>query len=266
MNLGDTLCYDAFMSAVKAITFDLWDTIVADDSDEIERSSRGLRSKFAQRRHLLHEALNAVEPIESSVVDLAFDVADAAFNFVWHSQHVTWTVSQRVDVILKGLQRTLPSAVHERLIGELEVMEVDIPPKLIDGCDQALAELSSQYQLAVVSDAIVTPGRLLRQLLEKHAVRKYFAGFAFSDEVGYSKPHRAMFESAAGQLQVGVDEIVHIGDREHNDIRGAHALGMQAVLFTATRDTDKQGSEADAVCASYDELPGIIERLAERKA
>ncbi|MGI9429963.1 MAG: HAD family hydrolase, partial [Bythopirellula sp.] len=136
----------------------------------------------------------------------------------------------------------------------------------IDGCDRALAELSAKYPLAIVSDAIVTPGRLLRELLENHGVKQNFAGFAFSDEVGYSKPHRAMFESAAGQLSVGLDEIVHIGDREHNDIRGAHALGLQAVLFTATRDTDKQGSEADAVCESYDQLPATIERLAEKKA
>ncbi len=254
------------MSAVKAITFDLWDTIVADDSDEIERAEGGLRTKFAQRRHLLHEALNAVQPIDAAVVDLAFDVADAAFNFVWHDQHVTWTVSQRIDVILKGLNRSLPSPAVEQLIGELEVVEVDIPPKLIEGCDRALAELSSRYPLAIVSDAIVTPGRQLRNLLENHGVKKYFTGFAFSDEVGYSKPHRAMFQSAAEQLGVRLDEIVHIGDREHNDIRGAHALGMKAVLFTATRDVDRKGSEADAFCESYDQLPGIIQRLAEPRA
>ena len=251
------------MGTLKAITFDLWDTIVADDSDEIERSKQGLRTKFAQRRHLMYEALSSQEPIDSSVVELAFNVGDAAFNRVWHSQSVTWTVAERVDVILKGLNRTLPAPVCDKLISDLEVMEVDIPPNLIDGCDQALSELSSKYRLAIVSDAIVTPGRLLRELLEKHGVKKYFSGFAFSDEVGNSKPHRAMFESAASQLGVSLDELVHIGDREHNDMRGPHALGMKAVLFTATRDADKQGSEADAVCESYDQLPGIIQRLAE---
>ena len=251
------------MATIKALTFDLWDTLVADDSDEAERSKRGLRTKFAQRRHLLYEALSDVEPIEPDVVKLAFNIADAAFNRVWRSQFVTWTIAERIDVILKGLDRNLPVQVHDRLIDELEQMEVDIPPELITGCELALADLSRQYGLAIVSDAIVTPGRLLRKILEQHGVRKYFQAFAFSDEVGNSKPHRAMFASAADQLGVALDEIVHIGDREHNDIKGAHACGMKAVLFTATRDDDRHGSEADAVCDSYDDLPRIIRELSE---
>ena len=35
-----------------------------------------------------------------------------------------------------------------------------------------------------------------------------------------------------------------------NDVRGPHALGMKAILFTATRDRDRAGSTADAVCGS----------------
>ena len=52
------------MGTIKAITFDLWDTLVVDDSDEAKRAERGLRSKFDERRHLLWEALNAEKPID----------------------------------------------------------------------------------------------------------------------------------------------------------------------------------------------------------
>ena len=95
---------------LKAITFDLWDTIVHDDSDEPKRKAQGLRSKKAERRHLLWEALNRQQPIEPERVTLAYDVGDAAFNRVWHDQHVTWTIGERLQVILKGLGRTLPEA------------------------------------------------------------------------------------------------------------------------------------------------------------
>ena len=47
---------------IKAVTFDLWDTIVHDDSDEPKRKAKGLRSKKAERRHLLWEALNRRPP------------------------------------------------------------------------------------------------------------------------------------------------------------------------------------------------------------
>jgi len=247
---------------LKAITFDLWDTIVHDDSDELKRAAQGLPTKRAARRQLVHEALNQLEPIEQSKVDLAYDTADAAFNVVWHDQHVTWTIADRLRVALHGLGRSLPAAAFDQLVAGHESMEVDIEPDLIDGCAEALTELAQRYRLAIVSDAIVTPGRCLRDLLQKHGVKQYFDGFAFSDEVGRSKPHRAMFCSAAEQLGVELEEMIHIGDRDHNDVQGPHALGMGAVLFTATRDNDKDHTQADAICRRYADLPGIIHQLA----
>ena len=86
--------------------------------------------------------------------------------------------------------------------------------------------------------------------------------FAFSDEVGHSKPHRAMFAAAAEQLDVPIESMIHIGDRDHNDVQGAHALGMKAILFTATRDVDRTGTHADAICERYADLPGIVGRVA----
>ena len=55
--------------------------------------------------------------------------------------------------------------------------------------------------------------------------------------------------------------MVHIGDRDHNDVKGPQALGMKAVLFTASRDSDKDKTSADAICASYRDLPATVDRL-----
>ncbi len=246
---------------IKAVTFDLWDTLVADDSDEPKRKARGLRSKREERRYQVWRALDDADAIDPAIVSLAYDVAEAGFNMVWKEQHINWTVAQRLRVVLGGLGRSLPDDVFQRLVADHGRMEVDIPPDPIDGVGAALERLSGRYKLAVVSDAIVTPGTGLRAILEGHGLARYFSGFAFSDEVGHSKPHRSMFESAAAQLGVGLDEIVHIGDRDHNDVKGPHALGAKAILFVATRDVDKDATTADAVCESYRELPAIIDRL-----
>ena len=93
---------------IKAVTFDLWDTMVYDDTDEPKRAAQGLRPKKAERRHLLWQALDRIEPIDQAAVDQAYDVADAAFNKVWHDQHVTWTIAERLQVVLDGLRRSLP--------------------------------------------------------------------------------------------------------------------------------------------------------------
>jgi putative hydrolase of the HAD superfamily len=247
---------------IKAITFDLWDTIVHDDSDEPKRRTMGLRSKKAERRHLVWAALNRHAAIPERDVILAYDVADAAFNTVWHEQHVTWRIADRLKVLLKGLGRTLPDADFGELVRRHEEMEVEVQPDLVPGIAEALADLHGRYRTCIVSDAIVSPARCLKQLLESHGLARHFDGFAFSDEVGYSKPHRAMFESAARQMGVSLGEIVHIGDRDHNDVKGPQALGMKAILFTATRPADRERTSADAICERHADLPGIVDRLA----
>jgi putative hydrolase of the HAD superfamily len=70
-----------------------------------------------------------------------------------------------------------------------------------------------------------------------------------------------MFATAARQLGVRLDQMIHIGDRQHNDIQGAQALGMKAVLLTASRAVDEPHTTADAVCRHYHDLPAIIDRL-----
>jgi FMN phosphatase YigB (HAD superfamily) len=87
---------------IKAVSFDLWDTVIHD------KAAKGLRSKNDERRYLAWETLNRHEPISYEKVALAYDVMEAAFNHVWHDQHITWTVRERVQVLLNGLQRTLP--------------------------------------------------------------------------------------------------------------------------------------------------------------
>ena len=113
------------MPEISAITFDLWDTLVVDDSDEPVREAAGLHSKKDQRRYLLWEALCEQAPIDRQTVDLAYDVADASFNRVWHDQHVTWTIAERLETILAQLQRTLPDAVLANVVDALNIIDGD---------------------------------------------------------------------------------------------------------------------------------------------
>lgn len=248
---------------VKAITFDLWDTVIHDDSDEEKRKARGLASKKETRRELALAALRRDAPLEETTLRAAYDTMEAAFNRMWHDEHVTWTVDERISALLEELGRTLADDHRAELVRELEEMEVTVPPDPIAGIGEAIAALAGSYKLGVVSDAIYSPGRCLREWLRMHDLLQHFDGFAFSDEIGHSKPHHDMFASVASQLGVDIGDMLHIGDRDHNDIKGPHALGMKAVLFTATRDLDKDHTSADAICPRAADLPEIIRRLDE---
>ena len=247
---------------ISAVTFDLWDTMIADDTDEPVRAARGLRPKHDQRRHLAHEALSREGDIAFDAVASAYDVADAAFDKVWKELHVTWTVRERLGVMLAGLGRELSRDSFDRLVERTENMEIEAPPDAVDGVADALAALAARYKLCVVSDALVSPGRVLRQILAHHGLERHFSGFVFSDEIACSKPDARMFRAAAERLGVDLAETVHVGDRDHNDVKGPQALGMKAVLFTAVRDADAGDTSADAICRGHAELPAIIDRLA----
>lgn len=249
------------MTIIKAITFDLWDTIMSDESDEPKRLAQGLKSKPDTRHDLVAEALNRHAPITNEELTIAYKVVNAAFVKCWQGHAITWTARERLEVLLNGLGRTLPDQELDTLANAMMGMEIAIPPDPIDGALSAIAELASRYKLCILSDTIITSGEGLRQVLDSHDLKTHFSGFAFSDEVGHAKPHPDMFEAARRQMGVEFSEMVHIGDRDHNDIKGAQAMGMRAILFTAKRDVDAAITSADAICTSHAELPSVVDGL-----
>jgi len=250
------------MPRVGVVSFDLWDTVFLDDSDEPKRCGQGLPPKAVERRNLVHEFLSRHAPIQRELVQCAYDTADAAFREVWHNQHCTWPVEVRLRTVLAGLRRDLPAEELKELVRLHEDMELRVRPDLVPGAADALNELVRKYKLIVVSDAIFSPGRALRELLEGYGLLELFSAFVFSDQVGCSKPSSAVFRRAAELAGCRMEEMVHIGDREHNDIAGAKNAGARAVLFTGAVDRGTSfETRADAVCRSYGELPAILESL-----
>ena len=125
----------------------------------------------------------------------------------------------------------------------------------------ALDELSLHYKLGIISDTIHTTGRGLRYLLQRQGLLRFFNYMLFSDEIGASKPEPEVFRQAAFGLGAAPHQIVHIGDRESNDIIGPLSIGMNAILFTGVKDRGSASTRANAVCRTYAALPGIVRRL-----
>jgi putative hydrolase of the HAD superfamily len=55
--------------------------------------------------------------------------------------------------------------------------------------------------------------------------------------------------------------MVHIGDRESNDVEGPLTIGMQAILFTGIVDRGSAKTRATAVCRNFRDLPALVRRL-----
>ncbi len=254
---------------IQAITFDFWDTIAIDDSDEPKRAALGLSSKADARIQLFAEHVTARHPeVSYTQAAAAYHWSNQRFRQDWHEEHRTPAVVSRVRYAYEylgldpapGQYASLVNEVDE-LVRAIEEMEVRIPPDFAPGVHQALAILARDYELGIISDTIHTHGRGLRHLLAQQGLLRYFSHFIFSDEVGASKPSPLVFRRAMNAFGLGASQIVHVGDRESNDVIGPLAVGMRAVLFTGIVDRGGDHTRANAVCRSYADLPAIVRRL-----
>lgn len=242
---------------IRAITFDLWDTLVVDDSDEAVRAASGLPTKPEARRQAFVAEVCRHHDLPADVVAEALEAANATFRHQWKVEHRTPHIRERLADAYARLSLA-PTPGFDALVEEFSSMEVNLPPRPTDGVHEALEALHGRYKLGVISDAIVTPGTHLRRILAHHDLLRFFSVLVFSDEAGESKPSARVFQLAADGFGVQPEEIAHVGDRESNDVAGPQAVGARGVLYTGAVDRGAAGSRADAVCADLRALPEIV--------
>ena len=250
--------------SIQAVTFDLWDTIIVDDSDEPKRAAQGLLSKYLTRRELVWKMLEKHEPVNRELVDASYAATDAAFRKVWYDHNVTWPVDERLAIVLKGVGRTLPQEEMAELVRLHEEMELEIQPDLAPGIVEAIKELHGKYKLGVISDTIFSSGVVLRKLLQANDIEQYFDAFIFSDEMGVSKPDPRAFTAAAKALGVDITKIAHVGDRDTKDIKGPQGLGAKGIYTTVVNDRGSSKTSADAICRDYANLVEVVDLLNNR--
>jgi len=83
-------------------------------------------------------------------------------------------------------------------------------------------------------------------------------GIATSHDVGWRKPHRAMFDRALELAGVRPSEAFMVGDNPIADVRGAQALGIRAVLRRTEALPLPADVHPDAVIDRFSELPAAV--------
>jgi putative hydrolase of the HAD superfamily len=93
---------------------------------------------------------------------------------------------------------------------------------------RVLAELSRRgVPMGVVSNW----DDRLTGVLEDLGLARWLDFVVVSYEVGVEKPHPAIFERALARLGLPPEQVLHVGDRVREDVEGALALGMEALLL-----------------------------------
>jgi putative hydrolase of the HAD superfamily len=95
-----------------------------------------------------------------------------------------------------------------------------------------LADLHRRgFRLGVVSN---WDGRL-PGLLAALGLERHLDAVVHSAAVGVEKPHPRIFRAVCGELEVDPQEALHVGDRVREDVEGAVAAGMEALLLVRRR-------------------------------
>jgi len=95
------------------------------------------------------------------------------------------------------------------------------------GVPEALEALAGRYRLATLSNNVVR----VRDLLEELGVDHFFDAWGISEEVGFAKPDRRLFDHVLAQARCQPAEALMVGDRLDNDILPAQQLGFHTALI-----------------------------------
>lgn len=96
----------------------------------------------------------------------------------------------------------------------------------------------------------------LRPLLADLGLAKYFRASIISCEAGATKPDRKIFQRAATELGCEPATMVHVGDSVPEDVEGALAAGLRAVLVDRTRRFGQPPEAAGFVVGPYSHVAG----------
>ena len=227
---------DLRQSKIKAVTFDLWETLL------FEKDGWNLR-RTKTRCNNLTQVLNRFGfKISSKQIGFAFKELTLWLESVWIRNREVTHLDQVRFIVKKASKGSI--AVRGDLSSELSLAYVsaifEVPPYLNPAAPKVLEQLKDQKKLiGLICNTGLTPGFGLRKFLTRENVGKYFDLMIFSDEIGIRKPDPGIFEMTAQRLRVKPHQIVHIGDRLKGDVWGSKNAGFKAIYLSTKIGRDR---------------------------
>jgi putative hydrolase of the HAD superfamily len=200
-------------------------------------------------------------------IDAAYDFTEAELTAVWKSER-DLNGEGHLALFIEGLGLgdvdRLKDVIREPYAHAL----LHFRPRLVEGAKPLLYALKAcGYRIGLISNTGRTPGRTMRTVLEGYGLRKCFDAMTYSDEAGYIKPNRRIFEIALRDLGARPEGTVHVGDHPLLDVYGAKASGCRAILFTKYAENfAKYASKYYAANGRQCEADGTVDALRDVEA
>jgi putative hydrolase of the HAD superfamily len=236
---------------IQAITFDLWNTLFTNKFYSDTRLS--IFTDFLETKGF-PRSFNMVQEAFS----LAFNLPPRDLERIEYRHIYTMT---RIEKMLEVLNIEISEAIKNLIKQKFEEAMLVNPPLLKTGVKQTLKKLSSDYKIGLISNTGVTPGRIIKQVLENYKILHYFQTTIFSDETGFYKPSSIMFDTALKNLNCEPQYVIHVGDRLETDIKGAKESNMLTIWINNSFSSQSMHIQPDFVIQQIPEVIEIIKRL-----
>jgi len=216
------------MARAKAVIFDYVGTLVNCRSytieDSVEKLYRALvnedfdvaREKFIEAYTLSHEKYRKVRYGQLREVTNAVWVAEALCNLGFQVSPNGSRVKAALNIFFQDFIDTL----------ELRL-----------GAKKIIKQAQRQCKVGLISNFTYAPAvyKSLRHL----GINGFFNTVVISEENGWRKPSRHIFQEALSKLQVQAYDAVYIGDSPIEDIKGAKQAGLKTVFVPSQFNTLK---------------------------
>lgn len=244
---------------LKAVAFDLWETLITDTP---EQSRRQERLRLQRMTDILGDRATP-------------DRIEHAYRALWQRCHeLYWSADvdvpcrRQIEHFAEAMEMELDAATAEALEEVYARAAVDELPAVVDGAAEVLEELKARgYRVGLISNTGRTPGSALRDVLEGLRLARHIDAMVFSNEHGACKPQPSIFAALRDGLGVEYGETMFVGDNLYVDVHGAQRCGMRAVHFipsvrgTAVAPHVEHGLEIvpDATIRDLRELIGVLQ-------
>ncbi|HEY3274200.1 MAG TPA: HAD family hydrolase [Methanocella sp.] len=249
---------------IDTVTFDLWNTLVIHE--------------YYDNRLRIHRMRSMMEALRNAGYNFTWEEIESAYEFTETELMAVWKCERDLNndghlaLFLEGLglgDADLKDVIREPYAHAL----LHFRPKLVDGAKDLLLSLKERgYRIGLISNTGRTPGRTMRTVLEGYGLLRCFDAMTYSDEAGYIKPNRRIFEVALRDLGAVPEHTVHVGDNPLLDVYGAKACGVHAILFTKYRENFEKyaakyyeaggrQSDPDYAVATLPEVENALQRL-----
>lgn len=208
-------------------SFDLWLTLIRSNPEFKQKRNRLFKDFFE---------INASIEKVSEVVRYY----DVLCNNINEKTGLNLSTYEIYYLILGALEVNLESNGLDRLAAfydETEALFFNNKPELIfpDIKLQFEEIVAEGKSINILSNTGFIKGKSLRKLISHYELADFISFQIYSDEVGFSKPNKEIFQLVFEQVKeskkIEKNEVLHIGDNSIADYNGAVNFGFEAHLL-----------------------------------